>query len=221
MKNIFKATICCLCIMTGCLAVLPACNKGVDYSDYVSENRKEVYLCKEDNYEIKIFCSEKETPFCQDGVKGNMTTVCEMYYKCNSSPSQVSVEVNGHSGEMNYMSVTGSYYLSFTADMGNQESLSVKLTVDGKESEIAVRNVFENGTIDWKSALNSVVEYDKERFENLTGRNTFLGEIGVRLIYDDGCYYFVSVCDRDKQVKAYLVDGKNGRIITERESQAE
>lgn len=178
-------------------------------------------MCCEDSFELKIFCSEKETPYTLDGVKGEMATVCEVYYKCNTSPSCVVAEVEGYSGEMSYMSVSSSFYLSFSADIFDAESLAVKLTVDGNESEIAVRNVFEAGTIDWQSAINCMVEYDRERFESLTNRNTFFGEIGVRLIYDDGCYYFVSVCDREKNVKAYLVDGKSGRIITERETQAE
>ncbi|MGN0812426.1 MAG: hypothetical protein ACI4MQ_02835 [Candidatus Coproplasma sp.] len=221
MKKIFVCGICCLCLTASSLSILPSCNKKVDYTSYVSENRREVYLCKEDNYELKIFCSDRETPFCQDGVKGDMTTVCEVYYKCNTSPSCVVAEVESFSGEMSYMSVSNSFYLSFSANLNGEESLTVKLTVDGKESEINVRNVFETGTIDWKSALNGVIEYDRDRFENLTQRNRFLGEIGVRLIYDDGCYYYVSVCDRERNVKAYLVDGKSGRIITERESQAE
>lgn len=221
MKKIFVSGVCCLCLLSGCILILPACNKSVDYSSYVSENRREVYLCKEDNYELKVFCSEKEVPYCQDGVKGDMATVCEVYYKCSTTPSSVVAEIEGYSGEMSYMSVSASYYLSFSARLFDVESLAVKLTVDGKEQEIIARNVFEEGTIDWKSALNSVIDYDKDRFENLTGRNRFLGEIAVRLIYDDNCYYYVSVCDREKQVKAYLVDGKSGRIITERESQAE
>ncbi|MGN1372788.1 MAG: hypothetical protein ACI4VK_01920 [Candidatus Coproplasma sp.] len=220
MKKIFVSGI-CLCLAASCLAVLPSCSKGVDYNNYVSENRREVYLCKEDTYELKIFCSDRETPYCCDGVKGDMTTVCEVYYKCNSSPSSVTVDVEGYSGEMSYMSVSNSFYLSFSCDCFNKESLDVKLNVDGKDKEIKANNVFEAGTIDWQSALKGVIEYDGERFENLTQRNRFLGEIGVRLIYNDGCYYYVSVCDRENKVKAYLVDGKSGRIITERESCAE
>ena len=221
MKKIFMCGVCSFCLAASCLFILPSCSKSVDYISYVSENRREVYLCKEDTYELKVFCSDRETPYCADGVKGDMTTVCEIYYKCTTSPSCVVAEVGDFNGEMNYMSVTGSFYLSFSANIFDEESLTVKLTIDGKESEIKARNVFEAGTIDWKSALNSVVEYDRERFDNLTQRNRFLGEIGVRLIYDDGCYYYVSVCDREKKVKAYLVDGKSGRIITERESQSE
>ena len=221
MKKIFFSCLGLLTILTSSVTLLPSCNKKVNYFNYVSENRREVYLCKEDSFELKIFCCEKETPYCLDGVKGDMTTVCEVYYKCNTSPSEVVAEVEGFSGEMSYMSVSNSFYMSFSADVFNVESLAVKLTIDGKESEIEVRNVFEAGTIDWQSAIKSVVEYDGERFASLTERNAFLGEIWVRLIYDDGCYYYVSLCDREKKVKAYLVDGKSGRIITERESSAE
>ncbi len=221
MKKIFPATICCIVIAASSLLLLPACKKSVDLNSYVSENRRQVYMCKEDGYELKVFCTDRETPYCADGVKGNIATITEVYYKCNGSPTSVVVEVNGFNGEMNYMSVTNSFYLSFTGDIKSEESLAVKLSVDGKENTIAVKNVFEKGTIDWQQALKCVAEYDGERFERLTERNSFKGEIGIRLIYDDGCYYYVSVCDREKQLKAYLVDGKSGRIITERESSAE
>lgn len=221
MKRLFKVGFClsAACITTLCL--LPSCKKSVNYGDYISENRKQVYLCKEDGYELKIFCSDRETPYSADGFKGNMTTVCEVYYKCENSPESVVAEVEGFSGEMSYMSVTDSFYLSFSADIKSAESLPVKLTIDDKQTEISARNVFEDGTIDASTALRCVTEYDKERFERLTERNSFSGEIGIRLLYDEGCYYYVSVCDREAHVKAYLVDGKSGRIITERETVSE
>ncbi|MDE7401348.1 MAG: hypothetical protein K2N17_04775, partial [Clostridia bacterium] len=64
-------------------------------------------------------------------------------------------------------------------------------------------------------------EYDKASFDNLTEGRNFSGEISVRLLYDEGCFYYVGVCNREKQVHAYLVDGVDGRIIAERESEAE
>lgn len=203
------------------IPLLPACKKNIDYYDYVSEYRKSVYLCREDGYELKIFCTDRETPYSPDGVKGNMTTVTEIYYSCDGSPASVSAEIDGKGGEMSYMSVTNSFYLSFSGELTAQESVTVKLTVDGTESETVVRNVIENGIIDARGALKCVTEYDGERFARLSAGNTFRGEISVRAIYDDGCYYYIGVCDRDKNVKAYLVDGKDGRIIAERESSAE
>ena len=61
------------------------------------------------------------------------------------------------------------------------------------------------------------VEHGKELFASLTDGNIFLGEIYVRLLYDDGCYYYVGVCDRNKKITAYLVDGERGKVIASHE----
>ncbi|MGN0803929.1 MAG: hypothetical protein ACI4MS_00915 [Candidatus Coproplasma sp.] len=206
------------------LTISPAfagCSKSIDYFTYVSENRKCVYLYKDDIYEIKIYCSDRETPYVLDGVKGNMTTVTEIYYSCKSSPSEVVCELDGHGGEMSYLAVDNCFYLSFSGETLQSQSLLVKLTIDGKESETEVFNVCQSGTITPQTAVKCVYEYDTETFSSLTNKNSFQGEISVRLIYDEGCYYYVGVCDRQKNINAYLVDGINGRIIAERQSSAE
>lgn len=221
MKKFLSVSVLCFSASLCALSALPACKKSVNYYDYVSENRKAVYICQEDGYELKVFCSDRETPYALDGVKGDMTTVTEVYYTCTGSPSKVSCDIGGKGGEMSYMSVTRSFYLSFAGELEKAESVKVSLDIDGKTSELEIKNTFESGTIDAQSALKCVTEYDGATFERLTAGNSFAGEIGVRLIYDGGCYYYVGVCDRDKQLKSYLVDGKNGRIIAERETTAE
>lgn len=199
---------------------ITSCNKNVDYCRYISENRRSVYFYKDDNTELKIYCVDRETPYSPDGVKGNMTTLTEVFYKCDGSPSEVTVEFDGRGGEMNYMAVTRSFYLSLGGETAGKEYLNVKITQDGKTNEFQVGNVMQTGTISPAKALECVIEYDGESFAKLTDRGAFYGEISVRLLYDDGCYYYVGVCDTNRQIHAYLVDGKNGRIITERESQA-
>ncbi len=221
MKKFSAVFILCTASALLSLPFVPACKKSVNYFDYVSENRKSVYICKEDGYELKVFCTDRETPYSLDGVKGDMTTLTEVYYSCTGSPSKVSVDIGGKGGEMSYMSVTRSFYLSFAGELDKVESVKVNLDIDGKKSEVEIKNTFESGTIDAQSALKCVTEYDGATFERLTSGNSFAGEIGVRLIYDDGCYYYVGVCDREKQLKSYLVDGANGRVIAERETTAE
>lgn len=197
---------------------LSGCKKSVNYFDYVSDNRKGVYLYSDDLYEIKIYVSNRETPYLKDGVKGIMTTLTEVFYTPKNSPTEVVLQLGEHGGEMNYMAVERCFYLSFSGEIDNKESVLIKLSVDGKEFETEVKNVLEKGTIAPEVAVKCVSEYDKTTFERLTSSNRFSGEISVRLLYDGGCYYYVGVCDRDKNVKAYLVSGADGRIIAERES---
>lgn len=199
------------------LPFLPACKKKTDYFSYVSEYRKSFYFYEDDNISLKIYSVDKETPYALDGVKGNMTTVTEIYFTSAKTANEVEIALAGTGGEMSYLAVTQNFYLSFTSDILSGASIPVTLNIDGKETKIDAFNVAEEGTIDGKTALKCVREYDGETFNALTDGSSFAGEIIIRLLYDNGCYYYVGVCNRDKQLHAYLVDGASGRIIAERE----
>lgn len=216
MKKLLIAASLCLPV---CLC-LPACSKKCDYFEYVSEYRRGVYYYEEDGFELKIHCSLRETPYYLDGIKGDVSAITEVFYYPDETPKEVEIDVNGHTGEMSYIATTRSFYLSFSSEDFGTANVKVKLNVDGKESEFSAANVSEEGVIDGKTALKCVTEYDGEAFSSLTEWRTFKGEISVRLLYDEGCYYYVGVCDREKNVHAYLIDGKDGRVIAEKQNKA-
>ena len=74
-------------------------------------------------------------------------------------------------------------------------------------------SVLYEGVIGCERALDCVIEKNADYFKRLCDGNVFLGEIFIRLLYDEGCYYYVGVCDRQGAVKAFLVDGEQGKII--------
>lgn len=200
---------------------LSACSKSTDYFDYVSEYRKSVYFYEDDSITLKIYSVDKETPNALDGYKGNVSNVTEVYFESEKSLDEVEIELLGQGGEMSYLAVTHSFYLSFSGTEANGASVPVKLICDGKEHTLEIPNVADESVIDGKAALKCVEDYDKAGFEALTEGRNFNAEISVRLLYDEGCFYYVGVCNREKQIHAYLVDGVDGRIIAERESVAE
>lgn len=201
------------------LAVTPACAKKTDYYSYVSEYRHGVYVYEDDETSLKIYLSDKETPYVSDGIKGEMTSVCEVYYYSKNTPDEVEIDLGGMGGEMSYLSVSQSFYLSFSCDKAFGAKATVNLTADGKQREIEANSVAEEGAIDGATALNCVREYDAAQFEKLTDGNSFKGEISIRLLYDEGCYYYVGICNRDGDTHAYLLDAADGRIIAERETE--
>lgn len=216
-----KKFLSCLAICILPLLSLAACKKNVDYFNYVSEYRSGVYYYEDDVVTVKIYSVARETPYALDGIKGNMNSLTEVYYSCEGSANEVEISLLGHGGEMSWLAVTRNFYLSFPCDPLTETSIPVTLTVDGVEKKFDVFNVAEEGTIDGKTALDCVREYDTESFTALTNNGVFAGELIVRLLYDEGCYYYVGICDGNRHVHAYLVDGENGRIIAERESEAE
>ena len=208
MKKFLTVIILSLPLLLG----LTACQKNVDYFTYVSENRKSVYFYEDDTVTIKIYSVDKETPYCLDGARGDVSNVTEVYFSTENTANEVEIELAGKGGEMSYLAVTRNFYLSFGEEVSGA-SIPVKVTVDGKTTEYEVLNVAEEGTIDGKTALKCVEEYDGETFNSLTENGVFKGEIIIRLLYDEGCYYYVGLCNRDSQVHAYLVKGTDGSII--------
>lgn len=208
-----KKILCVLVILLGSVLALSGCAKSVDYLTYVSEKRTDIYSYSNDGLEINIYLSEKETPYFADGIKGNVSVLTEIFVKLPKTEEQVSVSVGAISGQMNYRAVENDYYLSVSDGSIQGESAEVTLTRGGESKAYSAMNVKHGGVISCDDAVKCVTEHDKELFASMTENNIFLGEIFVRLIYDEGCYYYVGVCNRDKKINAYLVDGERGKII--------
>lgn len=198
------------------LSILPSCAKEVNYSDYISELRYKVYLYEDDDIKVKVNLTSRESPYLSDGYKGDMQDMCEIFIKFAQSPDEVSVRLGESGGEMSYMSVTDSFYISFAAgEMGDSAALT--LDCDGEEREITAPSALYSGVISPEQALDSARQYDGETFSALTDGNNFKGEIYVRLLSDEGrCYYYVGVTDREGNTSAYLIDGENGNVLAER-----
>lgn len=195
---------------------LGGCSGQTDYFDYVSEYRSGVYIFSEDGQELKIYCSRREAPYSLDGVKGALNDTVEVYYSAADTPSSVQIEIGGLEGEMNYRAVTRDFYLCFTAEDFSASGVDVQLTVDGEQTTLTALNVRQEGVIDGRQALECAVQYDGERFAALTQGNRFMGEISVRLLYDEACYYYIGVTDRDGNTYAYLLNGSDGRVLAEK-----
>ncbi|MDE6598261.1 MAG: hypothetical protein K2K60_06450 [Clostridia bacterium] len=211
----FAFSIFFICALT-CL--FAGCKKGgTDYTDYISEMRTDIYLYSNDGTEIKIYRAQKETPFNADGVKGEMSDLTEIYVTLPKNYDEIEVSVCNIEGEMSYSAVDKCYYLSCTGGGVTGGSVDVTLTYGGKSETYSAASVLYDGVISCKEAVKCVIDHDKGLFSSLTENKIFKGEIFVRLLYDEGCYYYVGVCNRDKNISAYLIDGERGKIIAKRE----
>ena len=192
---------------------LSGCAKSVRYADYISEKRTDIYLYAGDDTEIKIYCSQREQPYAADGIKGEVSDLIELFVTLPKNPERVEIDAGGFGGEMNFRAVENDFYLSFSAQAFKTDSIEVTLDCDGEISEYTAQSVKSGALLSCEQALNCVVDHDKELFSSLTDGTLFEGEIYVRLLYDKGCYYYVGVCDRQRNMNAYLVDGERGKII--------
>lgn len=209
MKRFFISSVCAavlLCLLAGCAA-------KVDYSKYISEKRSEIYIYSDDETEIKIYCVSREQPYASDGICGDMCDLREIFVTLEKTPNAVEISVEGMNSEMNYEAVNKQFTLTYSAPPFNSDGVDVLLTCDGAQKKCRALNVKDKGVISCEHAVNCAYEYDRELFENLKTRREFCGEIYVRLLYDEYCYFYVGVCDRNKNITAYLLDGGSGKII--------
>lgn len=199
-----------LCAFTGC-------KKSVNYLDYISEKRTDIYLYSNDGLEIKIYLSERETPFSNDGIKGSMSELTEVFVTLPKNYEEVNISCGTIEGEMNYRAVDNCYYLSGSGGAVSGESATVTLTYGGNSQSYTATNVKYGNVLDCEGAAKCVIEHESETFKAMTENGIFKGEIFVRLLYDEGCYYYVGICDREKNIEAYLVDGERGKIIARKQ----
>lgn len=210
MKKLFAAATCAAIV-----AVLPltACSTQPDYTKFISEKRSEIYIYRDDCAEITINCVAREQPYNADGICGTVCDLVEISVKISPTPDSVEIAIGEYHGEMNYEAVQAKFTASYSAPAFRTEGIDVTVTADGKEKNYRALSVLDSGVISCEQALTCAVEHDSQLFASLTDKKSFAGEIFVRLIYDEGCYYYVGVCDRDKNITAYLLDGGIGKVI--------
>lgn len=194
-------------------AALSGCNTQPDYTGYISEKRSEIYIYKDDIADITVHCVSREQPYNADGICGNMCDLVEIFVKLSPVPESVEAELGGYSGEMNYQAVDERFTASYSAPAFNAEGIDITLNFGGESHTYRALSVLDSGVLSCEQVLNYAIEYDGELFKSLTKGRDFSGEIYVRLLYDEGCYYYVGVCDRNKNITAYLLDGGIGKVI--------
>ena len=193
------------------------CQKQVNYLSYISEKRSNIYLYSDDEIQIKIHVSERESPYSTDGIKGDVSEFCEIFVTLPKNFDEVNISVCGVSGQMNYKAVENCYYLSQSGGNIAGEKVDVSLTFGGESKQYPAVSVLYDGVISCEQAVQCAIDHDGELFKSLTQKDIFLAEIFVRLLYDDGCYYYVGVCDRNKKITAFLIDGERGTVIATKE----
>lgn len=190
--------------------------KSVDFNDYISEKRTDIYQYSADGFDFFLNTGTREQPFEADGYRGEIFKVGEAFAFFDSPPSAVEIRIGEREGEMNYDAPKKRFYLNFPDFEIESDEIEVKLEYDEKEVAFTAQSVLYDGVMSCEEALECVKEHDGELFSALSDGEYFKGEIFIRLLYEDGCYYYVGVCDRQGKISAYLVDGEHGKILAKK-----
>ena len=219
-KTFFKTIVTLLSFAL--LFCFSACQRKIEYFDYVSELRSNIFLAESNELSLRIYAVAKETPYVTDGIKKEISTLTEIYLTAPSGNREynVSFNVNGrnYGGDMSFDNVKAEYYFSCTLDVSEFSSIECRIDSGSENTTLTATSVLTSSTLTPKTVLKNLQTAESELFSSLTDKYGFAGEIYIRLIYEDSPYYYVGVIDRESHIHAFLINAETGKILARRQS---
>lgn len=220
-KKLLRFFLVCLALL--CMLLTVACKKqGVNYEKYVSELRNNIFLAETETLSLRIYSTNKETPYAADGVPQETSPRTEVYLVAPEGDEVCSLTftVGGkeYGGEMSFDNVRAEYYFYCTLDTSLLSEITCKINYGGTENELTAKSVRTETMLSHGEILNGLLSAENALFSGLTDKYGFAGEIYIRLIFEDAPYYYVGVIDRSGNITAFLINGETGKILAKRQS---
>ena len=210
-------------LLLSALLLLPlySCKNTVEYFDYVSEQRNNIFLAQTDDFYLRVYSVIKEAPYVADGIPMETSPRAEITLIAPQGDEtyHISFLVDGKSygGEMSFDNVRAEYSFSCTLDLSTHHAIDFQIQHGEESVTLTARSVLEDNTIPPQEILKIVQRENAELFESMTDKYGFSGEIYLRLLYEDAPYYYVGVIDRNHRITAFLINGTSGKILAKRE----
>ena len=203
-------------------ACLFSCKKEIRYFDYVSELRSNVFLASNDEFSLRIYSVQKESPYSADGVPREIHVRTEIWLVAPSGEQECNVSFTvdntPYGGDMSYDNVKAEYYLSCNLDTAALSAIECNIAYGEKEYTLTAKSVLSKETLSPKTLLKNLALSEHELFASMTDKYGFAGEIYLRLIYEDSPYYYVGVIDRNGKTNAFLINATSGKVLAKREA---
>lgn len=205
-----------------CLLCLASCQQKIDYFQYVSELRSNIFLAKNENFSLRIYSVQKESPYAADGIPQETYHRTEIYLLADAAdqPIHISFPVGQEriQGDMSYDNVKGEYYIYFPIDVSAFSVLECDIEYQNTVTPLQAISVVQKDTLSCKAVLNALIQTEKNLFTSMTDKYGFTGEIYLRLIYEDSPYYYIGIIERNGTIHAFLLHAQTGKILAKRES---
>ena len=199
-----------------------SCQKKIDYFDYVSELRSNIFIAKNDSFSLRVYAVVKESPYGTDGIPREKSSRMETYLLTPEANKTVTITFQiaeqSYGGEMSYDNVKGEYFYSCSADVAQLSSIPCLIVYGEETTEITASSVITANTISPQNALRILQTQQPELFSALTDKYGFAGEIYIRLIFEEVPYYYIGIIDRNEKCNAFLMNAETGKVLARRES---
>lgn len=202
------------------LPFFSACRAAPDYSLYVSEYRGDIFLAETEDFSLVAFFSLREYPYVADGVCAEKQELAEIYLTVpdNTATYEISFSTGGkdYGGEMSYDNVYARFSYSQSVAMPQERTISFTVTHNGESVTLEAKSGKSGNELTMPELIDKLTERKTAYFEACTKGGVFYGEIYIRLVYEEKCYYFIRVTEENGNSAYFLLDGVSGELLAEK-----
>lgn len=214
-----------------CCIGLTACGgKNFDLSNYLIEERQNLYTAQDDLYTTTFSSGMREENYAFDGIKNNMVEFgIVSISRLDSAPMSndtytYTVKINDqtYTGELTKSETDNSYSADIQAIAPADATVSVQIIFTGYSFNKEMVNCSSTFTVDKSSALKIANNNLKQNAsELLSDKNTKI-EAVMKIVKDsantetNNYYWYVGIVSTNGDVLGVLIDSANGNIIAKK-----
>lgn len=199
------------------------CSKDTSLEKYVSEKKTEIFYCEQDGFELTASFSQKEYPYCADGIVGDLSDLFEIKLKAPDNSAEYNISFTAgdkeYSGEMSFESVRQIYTFSQSIPCPKEKQITFTVFCGENKTSMTAVSVKGENTLSVSEVLKCIQKAQTEKIASLTQNGNFTAEIYLRLVYKEGeCFYYAAISDRTGNTCSMLIDADTGEILAMREN---
>ncbi len=189
-----------------------SCKNEFCLADYVSEAREDILLGESENYNVKSYYGYT--------VKSGNKQYFISFMLTNIIPDETSYSVNfilgskEYNGTFSYNPTKSVLSISFNIEKLESNTLDITVIKSSEKETLTLKSLKATDTVSIEEALSSLYVEQKTYIDSLILDGTFNATLTIRLVERNGKnYYYIGITDKDKNLKAMLMDGKTKELL--------
>ena len=202
------------------LFLITSCKKEDKHflTDYISENRINIYTAQSDYGTLSAELNKSEIPLVKDGIVGDVYT--QLVFKIPFTEPEISYELRinidgvDYNEKFTFDPVTNSLTATIYPESFNKTQFDADICLASNICKVTFTSILTDGIKNTESLLKNLYLSQKTYLDNLTENGVFNGEITIKILpYKDAFYYYVAITDKKLNTKAMLFDAVSGEIL--------
>ena len=204
-----------------CLLFLAACQPKNAYDDKISQLRYDILAGESENYTVKAYLENRETPYKADGIVQELKNYIIFKINFKNEPSAITGELEiafthddkDYSSSLIYKPEFDSYVATFEVKSQPIAPLTATITLLEAQENVTLASICKD-VIKPEKALQTAITAKQELLSELEKNNANY-EIMVRLInQEQSVYYYVGIVENEYTTALLISD--TGKLLAEK-----